>query len=51
MLGKTAGVGYIPQASSKPWASTHLLIVSNFFFLLAKPLSEICAGDVLLRNH
>lgn len=33
VLGKTDGVGYVPQTSSKPWASsTHLLIVSDFFF-------------------
>lgn len=52
VLGKTGGVGYVPQASSKPWASsTHLSIVSNFLFYWPGPFSEICAGDIPLRNH
>lgn len=46
VLGKTDGVGYVPQTSSKPWASsTHLLIVSNFFFLLARTFfRNLCWG-------
>lgn len=46
VLGKTAGVDYIPQASSKPWASSsHLLIVSNCFLLLARTfIRNLCWG-------